>query len=68
VNLKNIKNVSIGMDTLEVLKIMGKPDSRYIFRNDIFYDYVLPPNSSGQITISFDTLGRVIDKGNIPPE
>lgn len=67
-NLQNIKSVIIGMDTLEVVKIMGKPDSRYVFKNEIFYDYVLPPNASGQLTISFDSLGNVIDKGNIPSE
>jgi outer membrane protein assembly factor BamE (lipoprotein component of BamABCDE complex) len=67
-NLQNIKRVSVGMDTLAVVKIMGKPDSRYIFRNEIFYDYVLTPNASGQLKISFDSLGNVIDKGNIPPE
>lgn len=67
-NLQNIKSVSIGMDTLEVVKIMGNPDSRYTFKNEIFYDYVLPPNTSGQLTISFDSLGKVIDKGNIPPD
>ena len=68
VNLQNIKSVSIGMDSLEVVDIMGNPDSIYTFKNELFYDYLLPPNASGQLTISFDSLGRVIDKGNIPPE
>jgi outer membrane protein assembly factor BamE (lipoprotein component of BamABCDE complex) len=66
-NLVQIKEIEIGMDTLEVLEIMGEPIKKRNFKNEIFYDYELPTGSSGQLTISFDTLGIVIDKGNIPP-
>lgn len=65
-NLEKIKEVEIGMDTLSVLKIMGEPIEKRKFKNEIYYDYELPSGSSGQLTISFDTLGIVIDKGNIP--
>ena len=65
-NLKKIEQVEIGMDTVEVLKIMGEPIERRKYKCDLFYDYDLPSNVSGQITIIFDSTHKVIDKGNIP--
>ena len=67
-NIKNIRRIEIGMDTLEVLSIMGVPDQRWAFKTEIFYDYDLPPGVSGQLTLSIDSTGKVIHKGNIPPE
>lgn len=65
-NLKNIKAVEIGMDTTMVIVIMGEPVQKRPFKENLFFDYDLPDGSSGQLTITFDTLGYVIDKGNIP--
>jgi outer membrane protein assembly factor BamE (lipoprotein component of BamABCDE complex) len=65
-NLEKIKEVEIGMDTLSVLELMGKPLEKRKFKNEIYYDYEIPSGNSGQLTISFDSLGIVIDKGNIP--
>ncbi|MCF8302126.1 MAG: hypothetical protein K9I94_02535 [Bacteroidales bacterium] len=65
-NLDNIQNVKIGMDTLEVLSIMGKPENRWVFKSEIFFDYQLPPGKSGQLTLSIDSNGKVIHKGVIP--
>jgi hypothetical protein len=65
-NLKNIKLVEIGMDTSQVITIMGEPIQKRLFKENLFFDYDLPKGSSGQLTITFDTIGQVIDKGNIP--
>lgn len=67
-NLKKIKLIEIGMDTLKMKEIMGKPDTAYTFKGEFFYDYVLPPNTSGQLTLVFDSTGKLIFKGNIPTD
>lgn len=62
-NAENINKVKIGMDTTEVLKIMGKPYERYNNeRKEIFYNYIPHPSSSTSIQVIFDSTGRVIYK------
>jgi hypothetical protein len=67
-NLRNIQRIEIGMDTSQVISIMGEANQRWIFKNEIFYDYDLPPGISGQLTLSIDSTGKVIHRGNIPPD
>lgn len=65
-NLKNINQVEIGMDTTQVITFMGEPVQKRHFKDNLYFDYDIPDGNSGQLTITFDTLGHVIDKGNIP--
>ncbi|WP_162052868.1 hypothetical protein [Pontibacter pamirensis] len=36
-NVKKLKDVQIGMDSLIVLDIMGKPSDRHVFKEETFY-------------------------------
>lgn len=64
-NLENVKQVSLGMDTVEVKKVMGIPDKKWrSLNNKLVYDYLTPSGSSEYISITFDSLTyKVIDKG-----
>lgn len=61
-NKSNFKRVSIGMDSVEVVKIMGLPEDRWEFRTEITYSYSLPPGESGSCTFTFNSTGIVIHK------
>lgn len=58
-NVKKLKDVQIGMDSLTVLKIMGRPSDRYVFKEETFYNYQVPPGSSYQAQIILDKRGKV---------
>ncbi|WP_439881378.1 outer membrane protein assembly factor BamE domain-containing protein [Pontibacter sp. MBLB2868] len=58
-NLKKLKDVQIGMDSLSVLAIMGRPSDRYFFKEETFYNYEVPPGNSYQAQIIFDKRGKV---------
>ncbi|MBY5951766.1 hypothetical protein KUV23_12325 [Algoriphagus marincola] len=59
-NLDNIKKIKIGMDTTEVLGIMGDPIDKRRYKSELFYDYGMPSGTSIQCQIIFDSLGQVI--------
>ncbi len=58
-NLKNIREVEIGMDTSQVLTIMGSPLYKRTFQGELFYDYEMPSGVSFQCQIIFDSSGSV---------
>lgn len=58
-NVKKIKRVQLGMDSLSVLAIMGIPRDRYVFKEETFYNYEVPPGSSFQAQIILDKRGKV---------
>jgi len=66
-NVENVKNVKIGMDKNEVLKIMRTPDNRRIsFLNliDSMYYYEPPFGASEGIYIQFDSsnvVNKIVD-------
>jgi hypothetical protein len=55
-NSKNAKKLRLRMDTLQVLRIMGKPDTIIKFEY-LFYNYSPPFASSYGIQLGFDTIG-----------
>ena len=61
-NVINSEKLEIGMDSLQVKKIMGEPDARndYGSENNIPSFYYQPPTfSSDGIFVHFDSLGIV---------
>lgn len=61
-NVTNSEKLEIGMDSLEVKKIMGEPDARndYGSQSNIPSFYYQPPTfSSDGIFVHFDSLGIV---------
>jgi hypothetical protein len=58
-NVKKIKDVQIGMDSLSVLAIMGRPNDKYVFKGETFYNYEVPSGSSYQAQIILDKSGKV---------
>lgn len=58
-NVKKLHDVQLGMDSLTVLKIMGKPSDRYVLKEEIFYNYEVPPGSSYQAQIILNKSGKV---------
>lgn len=61
-NVVNSEKLEIGMDSLQVKKIMGEPDARndYGSENNIPRFYYQPPAfSSDGIFVHFDSLGIV---------
>lgn len=65
-NIDNIRRVKLGMDTATVVRIMGKPIERREFKSEIFYDYEVPPGSSFQCQIIFNSNRQVIYTSPIP--
>lgn len=61
-NAENIKKIKIGMDTTQVLKIMGEPEEKYTYQGTKFFNYAHPLASSETIQIKFDSSGKVIYK------
>lgn len=59
-NLENIKKIQIGMDTTEVLNIMGSPMEKRNYNSELFYDYETPSGTSIQCQIIFDSSGQVV--------
>ena len=61
-NVLNSEKLEIGMDSLQVKNIMGKPDMRGNYGSENFissYYYQPPYLASDGIYIHFDSLGRV---------
>ena len=58
-NLQNVQKVIIGMDTSQVLGIMGHPIDKRFYKGELFYDYEVPSGLSLQCQIIFDSLGLV---------
>jgi len=58
-NLQNIKEIEIGMDTTQVLTIMGHPIDKRNHKGELFYDYEIPSGLSLQCQIIFDSSGLV---------
>lgn len=58
-NLQNIQEVEIGMDTSQVLAIMGHPIDMRNYKGELFYDYEMPFGVSFQCQIIFDPSGLV---------
>ena len=65
-NVKKLEDVQIGMDSLTVLEIMGRPSNRYVFKEETFYNYEVPPGSSFQAQIILDKRGNVRYKSTVP--
>ena len=59
-NFNNITKIKIGMDSSEVLGIMGPPLEKRKDKGEVYYDYDVPYGASAQCQIIFDTNGRVI--------
>lgn len=59
-NIENIEKVTLGMDTLQVLDIMGQPIERRNFKGELFFDYDVPSGYSMQCQIIFNPTGKVI--------
>ena len=59
-NFENFKFVKIGMDSVSVIKLLGRPMDRHISINQIYFDYEVPYGSSLQLQIIFDPTGNVI--------
>jgi outer membrane protein assembly factor BamE (lipoprotein component of BamABCDE complex) len=57
---KNIEKITLGMDTLQVLDIMGQPIERRNFKGELFFDYDVPSGYSMQCQIIFNPAGKVI--------
>ncbi|WP_375419238.1 outer membrane protein assembly factor BamE [uncultured Hymenobacter sp.] len=56
----SIREVKIGMDTLQVNKIMGRPETVSTIQQDRIYHYAHKPGSSSSYRIKFDTSYKVI--------
>ena len=61
-NFENFKSVKIGMDSVSVIKILGRPMDRHISIKQIYFDYEIPYGSYLQLQIIFDSTGKVIFK------
>ena len=66
-NVKKLKDVQVGMDSLNVLEIMGRPSGRYVFKEETFYNYEVPPGSSYQAQIILKSMGKVTYISHVPP-
>lgn len=55
-NWQNLKLIKNGMDTSEVIKIMGPPSYIYQMgkRGPIIYSYISPPDHSIEVNVFFD--------------
>lgn len=61
-NVQNSKELTLGMDKVEVLHIMGTPDRRrisYFNKSDSLYFYQPPFGASSGIEIIFNSEGKV---------
>lgn len=65
-NVMKLKDVQIGMDSLTVLEIMGMPSDRYVFKEETFYNYDVPPGSSYQAQIILNRMGKVTHISPVP--
>ena len=65
-NVKKLKDIEIGMDSLTVLEIMGRPSDRYVMKGETFYNYEVPPGSSYQAQIVLDGMGKVTYISPVP--
>lgn len=65
-NVKKLKDVQIGMDSLTVLEIVGRPSDRYVFKEETFYNYEVPPGSSYQAQIILNSRGKVTYISPVP--
>lgn len=65
-NVQNIQKVQTGMDSISVLTIMGQPSERYVYNEEIFYNYEVPPGLSFQCQIILNKRGKVTFKSGAP--
>ena len=54
------------MDSTTVLEIMRNPSERYMNKENIFYNYEVPPGSSFQCQIVLNKKGKVLFKSGVP--
>jgi outer membrane protein assembly factor BamE (lipoprotein component of BamABCDE complex) len=67
-NVEKIKLVELGMDSLQVIQIMGQPLEKREFKREIFFDYEVPQVWSTQCQIIFDSTGSVTYVSNVGVE
>lgn len=59
-HIENISHIKVGMDSMQVLKIMGTPTNRRKVDRQIYFEYEIPSSYSIQPQIVFDSIGRVV--------
>jgi hypothetical protein len=64
-NKENFKMVNLGMNSEDVIKIMGLPESMMKEGNKTYLYYSLPIGVSGQCIIILDSLDKVVNKGYV---
>lgn len=67
-NIENLVKIKQGMDSVEVVNIMGTPFNIWQLDTERIFVYSTPPLYSEAIQIKLDSVGHVIEFGPIYPD